>query len=422
MIEIVYNRKTAEKDAKLNTSYKMPKNIRQIGTAPDKKKIYIEDYVMTFLRKIAEPGNTSARGAILLGQHFRDEDMETIFISGAIEAQNLEFDVEQIKFDDHVWSDLYAEINKYFENLSVVGWFLSRMGFSTDINEGISRIHRSNFKNSGSVLFVMDSLECEDAFYMWEKGQLVKQRGYYIYYVRNEPMQNYIISRKNTVTEEKSREVLRKDAEIVKNFREMRTDKKDGAKKGKSYFVYAASSFFIVFALSMGIVVTGSYDKMKNLESVVKQIEEKNDTSGVQVFSNNNATISNTEYEEENNNGQVSSDNTTAANSGQVSADETNSENSTGHISSDEESSVSENDSEVNYSTSEAGSLLTEEVMATGQNVLKEYVIEEGDTLMSISLKMYDSPNYVENIMIANDIKEGDTIYPGQKISIPYIQ
>lgn len=61
MIEIVYDKTTAEKNGKNEIHYKMPKNIRQIGNAPDKKKIYIEDYVMTFLRKIAEPGNTTSR-------------------------------------------------------------------------------------------------------------------------------------------------------------------------------------------------------------------------------------------------------------------------------------------------------------------------------------------------------------------------
>ena len=117
MIEIVYDKTTAEKNGKNEMHYKMPKNIRQIGNAPDKKKIYIEDYVMTFLRKIAEPGNTTSRGAILLGEYFKDGDTETLFISGAVEAQNLEFDVDQIKFDDNIWRGLYSEINKYFENL-----------------------------------------------------------------------------------------------------------------------------------------------------------------------------------------------------------------------------------------------------------------------------------------------------------------
>ena len=64
MIEIVYDKTTAEKNGKNEMHYKMPKNIRQIGNAPDKKKIYIEDYVMTFLersqsRVIRPPGELS---------------------------------------------------------------------------------------------------------------------------------------------------------------------------------------------------------------------------------------------------------------------------------------------------------------------------------------------------------------------------
>ncbi|CCY53961.1 lysM domain protein [Coprococcus sp. CAG:782] len=38
---------------------------------------------------------------------------------------------------------------------------------------------------------------------------------------------------------------------------------------------------------------------------------------------------------------------------------------------------------------------------------------------MSISIKMYNSPAYVDRIMQANDLKENDVIYVGQKIIIP---
>ena len=53
MIEIVYDKTTAEKNGKNEMHYKMPKNIRQIGNAPDKKKIYIEDYAFTYINSIA---------------------------------------------------------------------------------------------------------------------------------------------------------------------------------------------------------------------------------------------------------------------------------------------------------------------------------------------------------------------------------
>ena len=57
----------------------------------------------------------------------------------------------------------------------------------------------------------------------------------------------------------------------------------------------------------------------------------------------------------------------------------------------------------------------TQETMAEG--ILQYYTIKEGDTLMSISIKMYKSPEYVDALMNANGIKEGDTIYPGEKIA-----
>lgn len=415
MIEIVYDKTTAEKNAKNEMHYRMPKNIRQIGNAPDKKKIYIEDYVMTFLRKIAEPGNTTSRGAILLGEYFKDGDTETLFISGAVEAQNLEFDVDQIKFDDHIWSKLYADINKYFENLSVVGWFLSRMGFSTDINDKITRLHLENFRGRDKVLFVMDSLECDDAFYVCEKNRLMRQRGYYIYYVRNEAMQNYIISRKNMTTEDKNQAALRKDAELVKNFQAMRGEhpKKEKNQKSKSYMKYAVASFAAVFALSMGVVVSGSYDKMKDIESTIRKMELQNDDSGVQVFSNSNTeqTIYTKDIDRENTEAETGDISTTSVETG------TNAENT-------EKDSIGTENEGTEQNTPDTTNVETEEISTTetiSNGAVEYYTIEEGDTLMSISLKMYKSPNYVDILMNANGIKEGDTIYPGEKIAIPSV-
>lgn len=402
MIEIVYDKKTAENQTKNLRAYNIPKNIRQIGSAPSKKKIYIEDYVVTFLKKIAEPGNTAARGAILLGEYFKDEEGEAIFISGAVEAQNLEFDVEQIKFDDQIWSSLYGEINKYFDNLTVVGWFLSRMGFSVEINDRIRRLHLEHFRGNDKVLFMMDSLECEDAFYAYEKGQLIRQKGYYIYYVRNEQMQNYIISRKSAVTEDKNLEVLKKDKILVENFRDMSNVKKELKGKGRNYFAYAVGSFVMVFALSVGIVVSGSYDKMKNIENKIRRIEIENKDTDIEVFSNS-ADVKNN----------INTEITTAV--------ETQTDIDTEEISEENTDGAGEKSTENHTSEAEA----TEEVWnQIGANNTKgrAYIVEEGDTLMSISIQMYDSPAYVDKILEANNLNAEDTIYVGQKIIIPYTE
>ena len=159
MIEIVYDEEREKNSDTGRKKYELPKNIRQVGNAPGNYKIYIEDYVMTYLRKLAAPGNMMCRGAILLGRIYRQDGEKVMFISGAVDAQNLEFDISMISFDDSVWSSLYSEINKYFDDLVIVGWFLSRMGFSTNINEQMKKLHRDNFPGDDKILFLMDSLE-----------------------------------------------------------------------------------------------------------------------------------------------------------------------------------------------------------------------------------------------------------------------
>ena len=53
MIEVIY--KDEKQTAKGNEeSFNLPKNIRQIGIPNEKYLSYIEDYVYTFLKKIAE--------------------------------------------------------------------------------------------------------------------------------------------------------------------------------------------------------------------------------------------------------------------------------------------------------------------------------------------------------------------------------
>ena len=62
MIEVIY--KDEKQTAKGNEeSFNLPKNIRQIGIPNEKYRIYIEDYVYTFLKKIAEKAEEEEKGA-----------------------------------------------------------------------------------------------------------------------------------------------------------------------------------------------------------------------------------------------------------------------------------------------------------------------------------------------------------------------
>ena len=71
MIEVIY--KDEKQEAKGNESiFSVPKNIRQIGQANDDYRIYMEDYVYTFLGREAGAGDVNGEDkkclAVLTGE------------------------------------------------------------------------------------------------------------------------------------------------------------------------------------------------------------------------------------------------------------------------------------------------------------------------------------------------------------------
>lgn len=62
MIEVVYSGEEHEEQDEV----RIPKNIHQIGNNSSNKKIYIEDYVMTYLKK-SPSGEDNVKYGVLLG-------------------------------------------------------------------------------------------------------------------------------------------------------------------------------------------------------------------------------------------------------------------------------------------------------------------------------------------------------------------
>ena len=53
MIEIIYDDETNDNHCTTG-NLKLPKNIRQIGEPGEKRKIYVEDYVITYINQLAK--------------------------------------------------------------------------------------------------------------------------------------------------------------------------------------------------------------------------------------------------------------------------------------------------------------------------------------------------------------------------------
>lgn len=378
MIEIVYDKDELTED-NIFAGITLPKNIRQIGIPSGNRRIYIEDYVMTYLNQLANPNSTFARGAILVGETVKGENGEIVFVSGALAAQNLELNLEETTFDGETWSYIYQEVKNYFPDLEVVGWFLSRMGFSTTVNDMIVQLHMDNFAGMDKVLYIMDALEGEDAFYMMEGDGLRRQSGYYIYYARNEAMQNFMIATKEDAEPKQEDEVEQKDEAVLRNYRKIMEERAKNAKiERMNRRLYAVCSGLIVAVLALGIAVFSNYQMLEKME--YKLVE-----NGIIALENN---IDLAEKKTENEDSTEKRDLTKDGN--------------------DAERKKAEID--------------VNKVRTAAANLPQYYTVQNGDTLSSISFKMYNSVGYVAELMEANELGEADEIHEGDKILIPSIQ
>ena len=404
MIEVIYD-KDKEKDKQesnekneheVSVNLRLPKNIRQIGSPDGHKRIYMEDYVVTYLNYMARPGSTQARGAILLGESKKSDAGDVIFISGAVDAQNIEFDMDESEFTQEIWTEIYDQVKQFFPGLSVMGWFLSRMGFSTAINDKIEKMHVENFPGKDKVLFITDSLESEDAFYMYEHGQLVKQKGYYIYYEKNEAMQNYIMKQKGDAPLEQS-EIQRKDEEIVRQFRRKNKDLPENKDTGVG-FVYIASSFVVLALLAMGITIVSN---MKQMEVSINRLEVTADTT---VDSDYVEAMATTELPAATGNDAETSTGTTEA------------------LPVDTVQPGSEAATEQSAEAVTTEQVTTESALPASAEQDQYYIIQEGDSLSSIAFVRYGDADLASKIAEANGIGIDDNIFVGQKILLPNLQ
>ena len=83
-----------------------PKNVRQIGNVSDQPKIYMEDYVNTYLNQLKERAAENAVGALLAGEIVKQGKQDVVYISGALQMRDIEIKGTEIVVDEEVWREL----------------------------------------------------------------------------------------------------------------------------------------------------------------------------------------------------------------------------------------------------------------------------------------------------------------------------
>ena len=386
----------------MKTEQQLPKNIRQIGSPAGHTKVYIEDYVITFLNSLSMDKNTYVRGAILFGEKKQIGNDLVIFIRGAIEGQNLELDLDETVFDDEVWREIYQQKERLFSGLDVIGWALLRMGFSVRLNDKIKKTHFENFPGEGKVLYMMDNLEGEDAFYVFRGEDLSRQNGYYIYYEKNPMMQNYLVERRQDIKEVQTYEKMmesRRDEKLIRQFREKISKKtKSNQRKGRIRNISTAAAVTIMMIMSsmrrQRMIMGGTMyyyagqDQSINFKEVVNGAVH---TMGKGVSD------------------QISTKSSTKSSTTSIKITKT--------LDSATQTSIHKKEQKTTQPTIKQKQK-TQKV-SSGQYKSYTYTVKSGETLVSISRKVYGTQKLVQRIKKANALSDENQIYPGQKLIIP---
>ena len=175
--------------------FAMPKRTKQMGGIEQRLRIFVEDYVYTYLYQYGRSGGGAEKLAALVGKYYELEGQRVLLISGAIQAKGTVQEGGTERFGDETWEYIGGQLQQYFKGMTVVGWVHCQPGFGAFLTAKDEQFHREYFKEDWQVLFAMDTVDRLDSFYLYnEDGSGLRQaRGYFVYYDRNREMQEYML-------------------------------------------------------------------------------------------------------------------------------------------------------------------------------------------------------------------------------------
>lgn len=135
----------------------LPKNIRQIGERDEVVRLYVEDYVNTYLKQVYPSGGPGLRVGLLLGNSDPQQEVPCLFVDGALEMEEVVPSGEKIVFSEAAWKKAYQ-----------------RMGGDISKKDRAGVVY---LRRAGVYVKSPDLLAAAQAVFRWEKPAHVhKQR------------------------------------------------------------------------------------------------------------------------------------------------------------------------------------------------------------------------------------------------------
>ena len=386
----------------------LPKNITQIGEADKSCKIYVEDYVMSYMKQMNRFAEDKEMAVALYGRRSTEQTVSYIFVYGACKLTFLQREVR------HLSQAHQQEIErlryKYFRECEFVGYLLLNGEMIEGIHiyeQGCCRYVKGYAcfyeKNDSMLSYMLDNRaeEVQPEVVEQDKYEQVKQRQEER---RSQMTEKTVVTEAPTLNESKEKKE-RSVSEVETRMRGMR---------------FAAASMFVL--LCMVCVVTLQteglgQDIMQKLNSFAGGVESKESVDDISVMSDD---VVNTLVAEEQLTEAIRRENqeTTPEPASEITPVPT--------LTPAPEITpppTPEPTSEPTPIPTPIPTLVPTpvptEVPVQSEQVRNVYTIRTGDTLIGISISLYGSEAYVKEICELNGISDPDNIQIGQKILLP---
>ena len=419
---------------------RLPKNFRQIGERDDIVRLYVEDYVNTYLKRLFPAGGQDLRAGLLLGNTEEHGGLSYVFIDGALEMENVTETGEKVVFTEESWQKAYQAMEEMFPKRTVQGWFLCGAPGCQLSPLNYWKQHSQYFSEKNKLMYLNSGLEGEEALYITSSDGFYKLRGHCIYYERNQMMQDYMVLRKD------NRRVESGGSDpVIRDFRRKMEQKKEMVRDQNHaiHFLRGMCGCLAVLTLAGGVAALNSVEKMKDMEAVMASVLPDADAvagMGIIVEEASGDVFPTAAVEDSGESGQEAAEaasglvkaesekesDAAAATDGSLStsAEETGESKASGPSDASEDRLASLQPDSSGETESFGQSAEAVSGRASGRQLEPEpgqsvYVVQEGDTLYGICFKLYQNLSRVDEICRINGLDDVNMLEAGRRLIVP---
>ena len=417
----------------------LPKNIRQIGSPDIGDRIYIENKVHEYMHPYDALQEKTVY--VLLGRFENNLGRQCVFVEAAICLEEIAFEGECPVWSDDSWAYLYKKLKHAYDNMVIVGWAMDIRGQLPNLTVAIEKLHRTYFGGEHQILYLMDSLEKEDAFYSLKNGYLKRRAGYYIYYEQKQSDLSAVIEEKREKDTEIREEEYEK--ERTNSYRNYLQKKEQKTKLIPSYGL-SILLFFVVCGL--GFAAFQNHQKMNAMETALMQMNhataaeaeteteasasEENVTVKVESVEGNIAPQDDTQTAGQNgmqtdvaqlpaesdvaDSTQTAEQDNTTVDTTLATAESVTTQS--GAQPATENNTAQQSDTQTNNATAQTSAASSEAAQYLSQGY---YIVQKGDSLVGICRKVYNTTAMMDKLCETNEIENPDAIYEGQYLTLP---